>query len=158
MFKRLKELFGREESSLLSAEEEFVRLWKRLVPVGGESETLQGELVRALGRLEDEYSRNGNMNWEPGGYHNEFVRFLQQHLADPSVFDPETVNRIKEAAELIRLTAEDISEEKEGEDVMIVTKHNPEQAFKFLMAKVVEWCEKHPTPIAKLPGQDFWIT
>jgi hypothetical protein len=50
------------------------------------------------------------------------------------------------------------SEEKEGEDVMIVTKHNPEQAFKFLMAKVVEWCEKHPTPIAKLPGQDFWIT
>lgn len=123
----------------------------------GEAETLQGELIRSLGRLEDKYSRNGNMNWKPGGYHNEFVRMLQQYLADPSVFDPGTVSRIKEAADLIRFAAEDVTEEQEGEDTVIVPKHDPTQAFEFLMAKVVEWCEKRPTPVYKQPGQDFWI-
>ncbi len=125
--------------------------------MSGEAETLQGDLLRSVGRLEDDYSRNGNMNWAPRGYHNEFVRMLKKYLADPAVFDPGTVVRIKEAAELIRRAAEDVTEEQEGEDTVIVSKHDPTQALEFLIAKVVEWCAKRPTPIYKQPGQDFWI-
>lgn len=38
-------------------------LWQRLVPKSGSADTLQGELVRLIGKLADEYYRNENINW-----------------------------------------------------------------------------------------------
>jgi hypothetical protein len=142
----------------LSVEEQFSCLWGELVPSGGEAETLQGEIVRAVGRLEDEYNRNGNVNWEPGGYHNEFVEFLKQRLADPTTFDAATVKEIWNAAERVRLAAEDLETEIfEGEEIR-TQKHSADPAFPVLIKRAVEWCQKHPEPIYKKPGHDFWIT
>ncbi|MBI1175980.1 hypothetical protein GC207_00915 [bacterium] len=129
-----------------------------MVPPCGEADTLQGEIVRAFGRLEDEFSRNGNTNWDPGDYHGEFIRMLKLYLADSEAFDPAKVQRINESAELIRLAAEDVEQKKIGEDIVILPKHDPTSAFEFLKKAVVEWCELHPQPIYKSPGQDFWIT
>ena len=42
---------------------EYDALWQSLVPKSGQADTLQGELVRLIGRLASEYYRNGNMNW-----------------------------------------------------------------------------------------------
>lgn len=42
---------------------EYDTLWQSLVPKSGHAATLQGELVRLIGRLASEYYRNGNMNW-----------------------------------------------------------------------------------------------
>ncbi len=42
------------------------RLRKNLVPLSGEAETLQGELVRCVDNLNDEAMRNGWMNWDAG--------------------------------------------------------------------------------------------
>ncbi len=146
------------EAPKSSVKEEFSRLWRELVPSGGEAETLQGEIIRAVGRLEDEYNRNGNVNWEPGGYHNEFVEFLKQRLADPETFDAATVREIRDAAELVRLAAEDLETEMfDGEETQ-VQKHSADSAFPVLFKRAVEWCRKHPEPVYKKSGQDFWIT
>lgn len=42
---------------------EFARLWDELVPPRGQARTVQGELIRCVGRLTDEAYRNGNQNW-----------------------------------------------------------------------------------------------
>jgi hypothetical protein len=36
---------------------EFKRLWKELVPPEGQADTVQGELIRALGRLEPKWTK-----------------------------------------------------------------------------------------------------
>ena len=38
------------------------RLWKELVPNSGEAETINGELIRCIGRLTYDYFNNGNCN------------------------------------------------------------------------------------------------
>jgi hypothetical protein len=157
MLQWLKTKLGYPEARDRSIEERFKQLWQDLVPLSGEAETLQGELVRSVGRLEDEFSRNGNVNWEAGGYHCEFVEFLKRHLADLDTFGAPLSARLRDAAELVRKAAEDITIEKDGDDEIIVTKHDPAEALEFLIEMTVEWCEKHPTPIYKTQGQDFWI-
>jgi hypothetical protein len=158
MFSWLKKRVVKSAQDGPGIEQRFKTLWKDLVPIGGEAETMQGEIIRAVGRLEDEYNRNGNVNWEPGGYHCEFVEFLKRHLADPATFDPPTVQEIKDAADQVRLAAEDLETEViEGEEVQS-QKHSADDALAVLIKRSVEWCEKHPSPIYKKPGQDFWIT
>ncbi|NOV00028.1 hypothetical protein GC097_08370 [Paenibacillus sp. LMG 31457] len=44
--------------------EEAELLWKTYVPKQGQSETVQGELIRAIEKLRDEAQRNGNDNWD----------------------------------------------------------------------------------------------
>lgn len=156
--KWFKKLFEKESEIGPTAEEKFGQLWKTLVPLSNDAETLQGEIVRAVGRLEDEYNRNGNVNWEPGDYHSEFVKFLKYYLADQKTFDPQTVQKIKDAAEQVRLAAEDLDTEMDGDEEIKVQKHDADEAFKYLTEQTVEWCEKNPKPIYRPAGQDYWIT
>ncbi|MDR3460239.1 MAG: hypothetical protein P4N60_22655 [Verrucomicrobiae bacterium] len=154
----LKTLFGRKPEVKLSTEEKFKQLWKTLVPLGGDAETLQGEIIRAVGRLEDEYNRNGNVNWEPGDYHSDFVDFLKFYLADEKTFDAATIKKIRDEAEQVRLAAEDLKTEIfHGEEIKS-QKHSADTAFTFLIERAVEWCDKNPTPIYKPKGQDYWVT
>ena len=41
---------------------DYTKLWESLVPDSGEAETIEGELIRAIGRLFHEYCNNGNCN------------------------------------------------------------------------------------------------
>ena len=41
---------------------DFQELWNELVPKKGEADTLNGELIRSMGRLRYEYHNNGNLN------------------------------------------------------------------------------------------------
>jgi hypothetical protein len=41
-------------------------IWKTYVPKNGQSDTVQGELLRANEKLRDEAQRNGNCNWDKG--------------------------------------------------------------------------------------------
>ncbi len=45
---------------------EFRALWQTLVTDSGQAPTVQGELIRAVGRMRDEAERNGNANWDEG--------------------------------------------------------------------------------------------
>lgn len=71
---------------------EFRRLWKELVPPQGQAKTVQGELIRAVGRLSDEAYRNGNMNFGKG--HRILCNYLRTNLKDPSVFTDDELDEI----------------------------------------------------------------
>ncbi len=41
-------------------------IWKNYVPKSGQSNYVQGELLRTIEKLRDEAQRNGNVNWDEG--------------------------------------------------------------------------------------------
>src|SRR4051794_17348795 len=57
-------------------------LWKALVPQEGPANTVQGELLRSVGRLADELYRNGNRNWGP--LFREMIAALRAELLNPA--------------------------------------------------------------------------
>ena len=67
------------------------RVRKNLVPLSGEAETLQGELVRCVDNLNDEAMRNGWMNWDAGD--EDAIEVLRRHLPDGAVFSEEVNQR-----------------------------------------------------------------
>jgi hypothetical protein len=54
------------------------------VPASGAAQTVQGELLRVVGKLRDEAIRHGNRNWDAS--FESGLRFLERHLLDPAVF------------------------------------------------------------------------
>mgnify|MGYP004675232261 CR=1 FL=1 len=47
-------------------QEQHEELWQMLVPGQGIASTIQGELIRIVGKVSDEIYRNGGINWENG--------------------------------------------------------------------------------------------
>jgi hypothetical protein len=67
--------------------DKFFELFKKLVPESGQADTVQGELVRAIGRMADEFFRNGFTNWDSG--YERLSAFALVHLTD-GTFGPQT--------------------------------------------------------------------
>lgn len=126
-------------------DDELSALWKKLVPKEGEAETIQGEMVRAIGRIKGDYYRNGFGNWYPMYY--KLSQFLAAHLIDESTFKPFTLSVLR--ADIRALNAY-------GNRVM--TEGNPYESFRFslfettgieeaferLDAAIAVWCKRHP--------------
>lgn len=75
-------------------------IWQSFVPKSGQAETVQGELLRAVEKLRDEATRNGNCNWD-----QEFVillAYLERHLLDPGLYSPETLHETKAALDRLK--------------------------------------------------------
>jgi hypothetical protein len=75
-------------------------VWQNLVPKSGQSETVQGELLRANEKLRDESLRNGNINWDAG--FEILLDFLEAKLCekkrlfqDPSKSLRDDLNRLR---------------------------------------------------------------
>jgi hypothetical protein len=81
-------------------QDEEQRLWGLLVPPSGAAPTVQGEVIRAAGRLASEAYRNGNINW--GKMYEDFCIFLADTLADYSVFSEEEVGAIQKITRELR--------------------------------------------------------
>ena len=79
--------------------EEARMLWQTYVPASGQADTVQGELIRAIEKLQDEAQRNGNINWDEG--HEIFGDFILETLCASMVFDKTATNEIK--ADIARL-------------------------------------------------------
>ena len=75
--------------------EEAKSIWQKFVPKSGQSETVQGELLRAVEKLRDEAIRNGNANWDEG--FTILLRYLEAHLLEPEIFNPTSVDQTKAA-------------------------------------------------------------
>jgi hypothetical protein len=67
--------------------DKFFELFKKLVPESGQADTVQGELVRAIGRMADEFFRNGFTNWDSG--YERLSAFALVYLTD-GTFGPQT--------------------------------------------------------------------
>jgi hypothetical protein len=133
MFERIKQLFQKpkpKESSkpVENWRETLRRLRKDLVPLSGEAETLQGELVRCIENLADEAHRNGWMNWDEGDV--ESIDVLRRYLPDPEVFSDDICRQIHKALDAVRYA---------GEKGAGKGKFGYEE-LSFLARRVAEWC------------------
>ena|SRR6185369_10891019 len=66
-------------------------IWKQFVPKAGQSETVQGEMLRSIEKLRDEALRNGNLNWDEG--FEILLTYLGNKLSDPAVFSYDEILR-----------------------------------------------------------------
>jgi hypothetical protein len=78
---------------------EAARIWRECVPKSGQADTTEGELLRAVEKLRDEATRNGNINWDPG--FEILLSFLESKLLDNAVY-PEVTLAVTRAT-LVRL-------------------------------------------------------
>jgi hypothetical protein len=117
-------------------DKEYGELWAKCVPKSGQADTVQGELVRAIGRLASEAYRNGNLNWDEG--YRILVKFLHMHLPDSTVFNPPEVIQIEEDLSVIG---------DMGNDSGPLDFGGGEDAYDRITDRVVEWCAKHPEAI-----------
>lgn len=139
MLKQFKKFFHKE-----TWQETLKRLTKELVPLGGEADTLQGELVRCIENLGDEAHRNGWMNWDVGDV--EAVDVLNRYLPDRAVFSEEICREIQKSLNTVRYAGEKGADEGVfGYDEL-----------KFLAQQVVEWCRHHRELIHKNP-EATWL-
>src|SRR5262249_19799402 len=74
-------------------------IWKNDVPKSGQSETVQGELLRAVEKLRDEAQRNGNGNWDKG--FEILLDYLRLKLLDKAVFESNARGEIKLALKTV---------------------------------------------------------
>ena len=109
------------------------RLWNELVPITGQAETLQSELIRIAGKLTDQAFRNGNVNWDAD--HERMWRFVGRHLDDPKTFSDRDRKLIKEKID-------EIIHDNETPDLS-----GDGCCYYLICEKVVDWCIAHPQPI-----------
>jgi hypothetical protein len=79
-------------------------IWQTFVPKSGQSEYVQGELLRAIEKLRDEAQRNGNINFNDE-CHRILIEFLRKNLSDTTIFDQKTISQIN--VDLDKLNRED---------------------------------------------------
>jgi hypothetical protein len=84
---------GSKGGATLDYFEEAKNIWMQFVPKTGQAQTMQGELLRAVEKLRDEATRNGNGNWDRG--FEILLQFLDTHLTDPSVFSTDAANQTR---------------------------------------------------------------
>jgi hypothetical protein len=118
-------------------EDEYGQLWDTLVPKAGQADTVQGELVRAIGRLASESHRNINLNWDQGFRH--FVAFLRENLRARDVFSPTDIEEIEFDLDLISEFGNNIA--------LLDCTADEEDSYDRIIDRVVEWCRAHPESI-----------
>jgi hypothetical protein len=114
---------------------EFKRLWDELVPPQGQADTVQGEMIRAAGRLADEAYRNGNINFDKG--HRLMCKYLRKHLSDPEVFTPDEIAEIDSCVDRFL--------DARNPDVRLSG-----SCHHLIAEKVVKWCHWEPNMIPHL--------
>ena len=68
-------------------------IWTNYVPKSGQSETVQGELLRAIEKLRDEAHRNGNINWDSG--HEILANYIKGILCDSNSLTKDTKDQLE---------------------------------------------------------------
>jgi hypothetical protein len=119
---------------------EHERLWREFVPTSGQADTVQGELIRCIGKLTDEAYRNGNLNWDDE--FEQMCRFVSRTLDDPSVFDE--AERAK-----IRAAVGDVLE-YESPDTF-----GHGSSYYYLAEAAVKWCLSKKGSLPLQPGHDL---
>ena len=73
--------------------EEAKQICMNHVPKSGQSDTVEGELIRAIEKLRYEAQNNGNGNWDQG--FEQFCYYLRDILIDSKTFDSSVVEEIQ---------------------------------------------------------------
>ncbi|MGA8146669.1 MAG: hypothetical protein WB870_03725 [Gallionellaceae bacterium] len=119
-------------------------LWNKLVPKLGKAETIQGEMVRAIGRIQGDYYKNGWGNWHQ---QYDLSQFLATHLVDDNTFSPYTVSVLLSDIRAMDLCGQRCMYEGNLEQTFLDSINDMEEIFQRLDAAIVVWCDRHPEPI-----------
>lgn len=114
--------------------EQFESLWQLLVPSQGAAGTVQGEVIRIVGRLNDEIGNNGGANWDRD--YRAMLPAFQAHLGS-GVPLPEA--QLKEVAELFAGRPQDQLDYPD---------------FDRLAALTIAWIQQNPDPV-ELPKPSY---
>jgi len=127
-------------------------LWKELVPAEGSANTVQGELVRAIGRLQSENFKNGMMNWGDGsGHYEAFTEFVHDNLKTEPTFTKlvkkmidADVGEIKLAGKRGKAVASGKMSRESAFGNTFLIASDVEKSMQRLGALVGIWCQRHP--------------
>lgn len=119
-------------------------LWDKLVPASGVAETVQGEMVRAMGWIKGDYYKNGWGNWHQQYDHSQFIA---THLTNDNTFQPFTVSVLRADIRAMDLCGQRCMYEGDLEQTFLSSVNDMEEIFQRLNAAIVVWCERHPEPI-----------
>ncbi|MFB8427071.1 hypothetical protein ACFC4S_34580 [Priestia megaterium] len=73
--------------------EQAKEIWSKYVPKSGQSNIVEGELIRAIEKLRWEAHSNGNANWDEG--FEMLALYILEILNDNDVFKPDTLLEIQ---------------------------------------------------------------
>ena len=121
--------------------QDYNRLWNELVPPRGQAETVQGELLRCVGKLTDEAYRNGNENWDEN--FEEMARFVGRTLDDPNVFTKGERAKIHRAVS--QILANPNSPDLSGHG----------SSYYYLTEQVTKWCQHQSEPVPRKINPDL---
>lgn len=74
-------------------------IWQQQVPQRGQSQYVEGELIRVIEKLRWESFENGNANWDKDFKY--FCQYIWEVLNDDSVFDQKDLQKIEEGLNII---------------------------------------------------------
>lgn len=117
-------------------------LWEELVPKEGDAETIQGEMVRAIGRIQGDYYRNGFGNWY--SYYYDLSQSLAAHLADEATFKPFTANVIQSDIRALHSCGLRCMYSGDLERTFLDSINDMEEVFLRIDTAIAVWCERHP--------------
>jgi len=119
--------------------EEAREVWRRYVPRQGQSDTVQGELLRCVEKLRDEAERNGNGNY--GAQHRRLVSFLRTMLTARD-FPAEQAAQLRADLKLISRADYPVTDD---------------DVWDRITERLMEWCLAHPDPVPKPHDPDLLI-
>jgi hypothetical protein len=130
-------------------------LWKELVPENGNAPTLQGELVRGLGRIENEHFKNGMTNWGDGsGYYENLTKLIHETLKSEKTFSKlvkkvldADIGEIKISGQVGKAIASGKKPYKAAFDGNVLLQSDVERSHQRLGALITIWCQRHPEPL-----------
>lgn len=116
-------------------------LWEKYVPKEGACTVLQGEMARCIGRLMNEYWRNGMMNMGNGTYDRMVDKIKNTILADQS-FNLFTKKVVQADASIVKN-----ANYSNIVNLTIFQESGVENSLNRLKSVVAAWCLRHPDPI-----------
>ena len=135
------------------------QLWRDLVPARGPAAALQGELIRAHGRIGAELYRNGMMNWDK--WFRSLLDLISVTLSKESSFSDRVRMGLALDVAAIECAGQTGEEAAEGTrsplDVLgrsFFVETDAESALRRIGVLIVIWVRKHPEPIAFVPDYE----
>ena len=114
----------------------FAEFWAVLVPECGQAPSMQGEVLRAVGRLATEDRRNGCVNW--GQLYERLAEFLRTWLPNHDIFNATQRARIIQDVDAVVVNGRD---GLDANEIRVV--------FGRLIEDAVVYCQALPEPVPK---------
>ena len=105
-------------------------IWHTFVPNNGQAEYTQGELLRALAKLQDEAQRNGNINWDRG--HVILAKYILTTIEKSELLNNNQLNQLKDDIAIL---------------LNYKSPHTDDELYTRIAHIIVDFFIKYPDPI-----------